>query len=115
MKLYTLFLKTQDHEHDTLLHGTYPFSSIKGVPHHLRTQSQAFSGHLLSTKQQSRCHLKDVVAVLGTIFLVPIIVLRRFMHLAWFHCMCTNVSGQGVGGMPKKVIVGKVPPQGPTA
>ena len=51
MKLYTLFLKTQDHEHHILLHCTYPFSSIKGVPHHLRTQSQAFSGHILSTKQ----------------------------------------------------------------
>ena len=31
---------------------------------------------------QSRHHLKDVVAVLGTIFLVPIVVLRRFMPLA---------------------------------
>ena len=51
VKLYTLFLKTQDHENHTVLHGTYPFSSVKGVPHLLRTQSQPFSSHLLSTKQ----------------------------------------------------------------
>ena len=38
---------------------------------------------LVISSPQSRCHLKDVVALLGTIFSVPIIVLRRFMP-------CTN-------------------------
>ena len=37
---------------------------------------------LVISSLQRRRHLKDVVAVVGTIFLVPIVVLRRFMPLA---------------------------------
>ena len=115
MKLYTLFLKTQDHEHHTLLHWTYPFSSIKGVPHHLRTQSQPFSSHPLSTKQMplERCGGSLRYHLFGSHHCIKEIHAFSMISLH-VHKLLTCQWARG-GGMPKKVIVGEVPRRGPTA